>query len=75
MKNLTPQQLALCKILSAGHHEVADLLGPNHPTAKWFFRETCLEIGDERKSFVTRKACDLLMLFGPRQEYEKLFKV
>jgi len=37
---LTKAQVALCKILACDRFEIFDLIGHNHPTAKWFARES-----------------------------------
>jgi len=38
---------------------VCDMIGPNHPTAKWFWRETGWRI-DNRDRYVTKAAAKLL---------------
>ena len=46
---LTNRQEAFLRLLAAGYqHAVSNLLGRNHPTSKWFYRHTALQIDDKR---------------------------
>jgi hypothetical protein len=60
----------LCK----GCWEVADLVSPNYPTAKWFYLQTGWRIDDERKRYVAREAYKLLRLHGLGEEFTKTFE-
>ena len=62
---LTPPQIALCRLIVDGWIDpVATLIGPNHPTAKWFYRQTGRRITGKCKRFVMREAYNLLALAG-----------
>ena len=61
MRELTKQQRALAVLLEAGYQcNVVDLIGRNHPTAKWFFRETGWRIDDQRALYIIEQAENIL---------------
>lgn len=70
---MTPQQIALCNLLCSNRFEVVDLLGVNHPTAKWFYRQTGYQISDERRLRVAIWAYRILKLHGHGQEHDYIF--
>jgi hypothetical protein len=50
----------LTLIVEGNQKLVCDLIGPNHPTAKWFWRETGWQINDNRSRYVIKAASKLL---------------
>lgn len=63
---ITKQQRALLTLVCDGMlDEALALIGPNHPTAKWFQRETSWNLADPRKRYVMRQAHKLLCYYEP----------
>jgi hypothetical protein len=58
---LTKSQYAMLTLIVEGNQKlVYDLIGSNHPTAKWFWRETGWQIDDNRSRYVIKAASKLL---------------
>jgi len=63
---LTPSQYAMLTLIADGNQKlVCDLIGINHPTAKWFWRETGWSINDTRGRYVIKAAAKLLDTHQP----------
>jgi len=60
-RTLTASQYAMLSLITEGNQRaVCDLIGVNHPTAKWFWRETGWKIDDHRGRYVIKAASKLL---------------
>jgi hypothetical protein len=58
---LTQSQHAMLTLIIEGNQKIVfDLIGLNHPTAKWFWRETGWQINDDRGRYVITAAAKLL---------------
>jgi hypothetical protein len=60
-KVLTKSQYAMLTLIVEGSQKIVyDLIGINHPTAKWFWRETGWRLDDFRGRYVINAAAKLL---------------
>ena len=72
---MTKQQIALCRLICGmKRQEVIDLLGPNHPTMKWFGREAGILVTDAKWRKVMHASYGLLKSAGLGQEYAYIYE-